>query len=395
MVEPVELLGYILISNPIRKEAKSTFKYFDRQGVNIKVISGDNHLTVARVAKQAGIRDADKLIDATEIGEGDYEEVVKKYNVFGRVKPDQKKKLIKALQKNGNTVAMTGDGVNDILAMKTADCSIAMASGSEAARNVSQIVLTDSNFSSMPSVVAEGRKVINNVQKVATLFVTKNVFSFFIVCFVIATNFFMFEKVNSFPLLPRQLSLIDTLTIGIPATLLAFLPNNKPIQGRFMFNVLKNALPGALAVLFNAVIIYFAAFYASDYISIANIPTMITIATAVTCLLVLLRVFLPINGFKILLFVAIGVILSVLIFGDLSRAAQGLEVSFGFTKLSFPEVLLLIVLAEATYPVIQVCSLSFVKTVRKFFQENKGLWKINQDEDDDFIEEEEEIPELL
>jgi hypothetical protein len=162
-----------------------------------------------------------------------------------------------------------------------------------------------------------------------------------------------------------------------------------------MFNVLKNALPGALAVLFNAAIIYFTAFYFDSFISINNVPTMITIATAVTCLLVLLRVFLPINGFKILLFVAIGVILSVLIFGDLSKAAQGLEVSFGFTKLSFPEVLLLIVLAEATYPVIQVCSLSFVKTVRKFFAENKGLWKINQEEDDDFIEEEEEIPELL
>ena len=391
----IKAIALIVIQDNIREGAHKTLSFFRRNEVKILVISGDNPLTVSAIARKAGVQGAQKYINMSEVKDKDIPKIVDKYVVFGRVTPSQKQLLVKALKEKGHTVAMTGDGVNDILALKEADCSIAMASGSEAARNVSQIVLTDSNFSSMPSVVAEGRKVINNVQKVATLFVTKNVFSFFIVCFVIATNFFMFEKVNSFPLLPRQLSLIDTLTIGIPATLLAFLPNNKPIQGRFMFNVLKNALPGALAVLFNAVIIYFAAFYASDYISITNIPTMITIATAVTCLLVLLRVFLPINGFKILLFVAIGVILSVLIFGDLSRAAQGLEVSFGFTKLSFPEVLLLIVLAEATYPVIQVCSLSFVKTVRKFFQENKGLWKINQDEDDDFIEEEEEIPELL
>lgn len=169
----VDLLGYILISNPIRKEARNTFKYFERQGVNVKVISGDNPLTVARVAKQAGIKDADKLIDATEIGEGDYEEVVRKYNVFGRVKPDQKKKLIKALQKNGNTVAMTGDGVNDILAMKSADCSIAMASGNSAAVQASQVVLLDSDFARMPKVVDEGRKVVNNIERSASLFLVK------------------------------------------------------------------------------------------------------------------------------------------------------------------------------------------------------------------------------
>lgn len=392
----IKAIALIVIQDNIREGAHKTLGFFRRNEVKILVISGDNPLTVSAIARKAGVQGAQKYINMSEVKDKDIPKIVDKYVVFGRVTPSQKQLLVKALKEKGHTVAMTGDGVNDILALKEADCSIAMASGSEAARNVSQIVLTDSNFSSMPSVVAEGRKVINNVQKVATLFITKNVFSFFIVCFVIAINFMELSgKVNSFPLLPRQLSLIDTLTIGLPATILAFLPNNKPIQGRFMFNVLKNGLPGALAVLFNAVIIYFAAFYASDYINIENVSTMITIATAVTCLLVLLRVFLPINGFKILLFVAIGITLSILIFGDLSRAANGEKVLFGFTKLSFPELLLLIVLAEATYPVIQVCSLSFVKTVRTFFQENKDLWKINQDEDDDFIEEEEEIPELL
>lgn len=210
----VDLLGYILISNPIRKEARNTFKYFERQGVNVKVISGDNPLTVARVAKQAGIKDADKLIDATEIGEGDYEEVVRKYNVFGRVKPDQKKKLIKALQKNGNTVAMTGDGVNDILAMKSADCSIAMASGNSAAVQASQVVLLDSDFARMPKVVDEGRKVVNNIERSASLFLVKNIFSFLMAIFSLV--FAM-----SYPLRPAQIALISAFTIGLPSFLLA------------------------------------------------------------------------------------------------------------------------------------------------------------------------------
>ena len=233
----VDLLGYILISNPIRKEARNTFKYFERQGVNVKVISGDNPLTVARVAKQAGIKDADKLIDATEIGEGDYEEVVRKYNVFGRVKPDQKKKLIKALQKNGNTVAMTGDGVNDILAMKSADCSIAMASGNSAAVQASQVVLLDSDFARMPKVVDEGRKVVNNIERSASLFLVKNIFSFLMAIFSLV--FAM-----SYPLRPAQIALISAFTIGLPSFLLALENNYNPIRGKFIPNVLYRAIPG-------------------------------------------------------------------------------------------------------------------------------------------------------
>ena len=235
----VDLLGYILISNPIRKEARNTFKYFERQGVNVKVISGDNPLTVARVAKQAGIKDADKLIDATEIGEGDYEEVVRKYNVFGRVKPDQKKKLIKALQKNGNTVAMTGDGVNDILAMKSADCSIAMASGNSAAVQASQVVLLDSDFARMPKVVDEGRKVVNNIERSASLFLVKNIFSFLMAIFSLV--FAM-----SYPLRPAQIALISAFTIGLPSFLLALENKYNRIRGKFIPNVLSRAIPGGI-----------------------------------------------------------------------------------------------------------------------------------------------------
>lgn len=179
----VSALGYILLSNPIRKEVKPTFEYFGKQGINIKVISGDNPVTVSRVAGQAGIVGADKYIDAQEIHDGKYEEAVKKYNVFGKVKPEQKKKFVTALQNLGNTVAMTGDGVNDILAMKKADCSVAMASGNSTAVQASQVVLLDSNFARMPDVVNEGRRVVNNIQRSASLYLVKNIFSFLMAIF--------------------------------------------------------------------------------------------------------------------------------------------------------------------------------------------------------------------
>ena len=389
----IKAVALIVIQDNIRQGAQKTLSFFRKNEVKLLVISGDNPLTVSAIARKAGVKGSQKYINMSEVKDKDIPNIVDKYVVFGRVTPSQKQLLVKALKEKGHTVAMTGDGVNDILALKEADCSIAMASGSEAARNVSQIVLTDSNFSSMPSVVAEGRKVINNVQKVATLFITKNVFSFFIVCFIIATNF-MFKTGNSFPLLPRQLSLIDTLTIGLPATILTVLPNNKPIQGKFMFNVLKNALPGALVVLFNAAIIYLSHFYFELDVRSESISTMITIVTATTCLLVLLRVFVPINGFKVLLFIAVAIIMGFLIFNDLSLASQGLEPSFGFVSLNFSEGMLIIALCEAAYPLIWIFSLSFTKTVKKFLQETKWVDRDN-DEDEEAFEEEEEYVEIV
>lgn len=383
----IKALALIVIQDNIRQGAHKTLSFFRKNEVKILVISGDNPLTVSAIARKAGVKGSQKYINMSEVKDKDIPNIVDKYVVFGRVTPSQKQLLVKALKEKGHTVAMTGDGVNDILALKEADCSIAMASGSEAARNVSQIVLTDSNFSSMPSVVAEGRKVINNVQKVATLFITKNVFSFFIVCFVIVTNF-MFKTGNSYPLRPSQLSLIDTLTIGLPATILTVLPNNKPIQGRFMFNVLKNALPGALVVLFNAAIIYLSHFYFKLDVRSESISTMITIVTAVTCLLVLLKVFVPINGFKVLLFIAVAAIMGFLIFNDLSLASKGLEPSFGFVSLNFSEAILIIALCEAAYPLIWIFSLSFTKTLKKFLQETKWVDRDN-DEDDEFEDDEE------
>lgn len=235
LTEAVTPLGYILLTNPIRKEAKSTFQYFAKQGVDIKVISGDNPVTVARVANQAKISGADKYLDAQTIQEGGYEEAAKNYNVFGRVKPAQKRKFVEALQKQGNTVAMTGDGVNDILAMKKADCSIAMASGNSAAVQASQVVLLDSNFARMPEVVNEGRRVVNNVQRSASLFLVKNIFSFLMAIFALVMTI-------NYPLQPSQITMISAFTIGLPSFLLALEENEQ----RIIPNVLAKAFSGGL-----------------------------------------------------------------------------------------------------------------------------------------------------
>lgn len=233
-------LLFIALQNPVRENAVETFRYFAKQGVAIKVISGDNPVTVSEVARAAGIADAGVYVDAAELkNEEDYDNAVEKYTVFGRVKPDQKKLLVQALQKKGHFVAMTGDGVNDIMAMKAADCSIAMASGSDAAVQSSQIVLLDSDFSHMPGIVAEGRRVIGNIERSATLFLMKNMFSMLMAVYSILTFI-------TFPLLPGQMSLVSGFNIGVPAFLLALEPNEKRIEGRFIKKVLVRSAPAAL-----------------------------------------------------------------------------------------------------------------------------------------------------
>ena len=238
MIEP---LGFVVLSNPIRKGAVKTFQYFNEQNVAIKVISGDSPKTVSEVAKQAGIANSDKYIDASLL---DTDEKIKQaavqYTVFGRVTPKQKQKLVQALQEAGHTVAMTGDGVNDILAMKDADCSVAMASGSEAASQAAQVVLMDSDFSKMPDVVFEGRRVVNNIQRSSSLFLVKNIFSLLL-------SVFSAVFLITYPLEPSQISLIGMFTIGIPGFLLALEPNKNRIQGHFLKNVLLKALPAGLA----------------------------------------------------------------------------------------------------------------------------------------------------
>lgn len=244
LTEKVTPLAYVTLSNPIRKKAKETFAYFAEQGVQVKVISGDNPTTVSEVAKEAGIHGAERYIDASTLRTPkEIADAMKVYTVFGRVTPDQKRAFVQALKDDGNTVAMTGDGVNDVLALKDADCSIAMASGSEAACQAAQVVLLESDFSCMPSVVLEGRKVVNNIQRSASLFLVKNIFSFLLSIF---SAVFMLR----YPLEPSQVSLISMFTIGIPGFFLALEPNTSRIKGHFLTNVLLKALPAGLTDVF-------------------------------------------------------------------------------------------------------------------------------------------------
>ncbi len=248
-VNPIAL---IFLNNLIREDAPATFKYFAEQGVSIRVISGDNPITVSEVASRAGILNADRYIDTSVlVTNEDFSDAVQKYTVFGRVTPDQKRKLVRAFQSQGHTVAMTGDGVNDVLALKDSDCGIAMASGSQAASQVSQIVLLDSQFSAMPSIVAEGRRVINNIQRAASLFLVKNIFSFSLALLLLFINL-------PFPMQAIQLSLISALTIGVPAFFLALEPNYARVEGKFMRNVIRRAMPGGLT---NLILVLIAGFF--------------------------------------------------------------------------------------------------------------------------------------
>ncbi len=240
----VKLLGLVLILDKVRKEANETIKYFYKQGVDIKIISGDNPSTVSKIAKQVGVKNYNKYIDMSTVKGENIEKIASQYTIFGRVSPIQKKDLVLALKKQGKTVAMTGDGVNDVLALKSSDCSIAMANGSDATRAVSQLILLDSNFASMPKVVAEGRRSINNIQRSSSLFLVKTIYS------TILALMFLILKVE-YPFVPIQLSLISVITIGIPSFILALEPNKEKIHGNFLKNIIFRALPAGLSVVLN------------------------------------------------------------------------------------------------------------------------------------------------
>ncbi len=284
----IEIISLILIEDNIRPDAINTIKYFRDSGVSVRVISGDNPITVSKISQRAGIEKAEDYISLDGLADADVIKAATKYTVFGRVSPAQKKLLIQTLKEEGMTVAMTGDGVNDILALKEADCSIAVASGSEAARNVSHLVLMDSNFDSMPKVVAEGRRVINNVTSVAALFLTKTIFSLLLAIQALQTG--------TYPISTNQLIIIDFFCIGFPSFFLVYEPNNKTAEGKFLFNVLKKALPGALVIL----LISLLTFALSDELQLDAISysTIIVIAATHTCMMVLFKTCKPFNTLR-------------------------------------------------------------------------------------------------
>ena len=246
--DDLQVMGYVLIEDEIRKEAKDTLEFFKEQGVKVKIISGDNYKTVMKIAGRVGLRNL-KGVDATNLTDDELVSIAKDTDIFGRVTPHMKKSIIRALKKAGYIVAMTGDGVNDVLALKESDCSVVMASGSDAAKSVGQLVLLDSNFASMPKIVAEGRQTINNIERSASLLLVKTIYTIFL----IFTSVFFQSK---FFYVPIQLSLITACTIGIPSFILALEPNHNLVDNKkFLLKILKKSLPGGLTVFLDVVII--------------------------------------------------------------------------------------------------------------------------------------------
>lgn len=346
LTESVIPMGLILLTNPIRRDAPETFRYFAQQGVTIKVISGDNPLTVSQIAAEAGIPGAENYVDASTLEtEEALRTAAEQYTVFGRVTPEQKRLLVRALQSAGHTVGMTGDGVNDVLALKEADCSIAMASGCDAAAQVSQLVLLESDFSAMPSVVAEGRRVVNNIQRSASLFLVKNIFSFlmavFSACFML-----------NYPLEPAQISLISMFTIGIPGFFLALQPNTEVIHGRFLSNVLIKALPAGLTdfLVVGALVIFGRVFAVNE----TDISTACTMLLAIVGFMILYHISKPLNLLRWIVWIGSGVGLLVcsIYLGDI----------FGITHMSMECVMLFVVFAIVTEPVLRYSTMFIERT---------------------------------
>lgn len=329
--KPVAL---ILLQDNIRKDAPKTIEWFKQNDVDIKIISGDNPITVSEVARRCGVNDYNKYISLQGLSNNEVMEAANKYAIFGRVSPEQKAILVKTLKSQGKTVAMTGDGVNDILALKEADCSIAIAAGSDAARSVSQLVLLDSNFSSMPSVVAEGRRVVNNIQKSSSLFLMKTVFAIFISIFVICMG-------KPYPFSPIQFILLEMFVIGLPSFFLALQPNTNRIKGRFLSNVAKNTLPAGLCLVGSVITMYIYQMFTP--ITTDVLVTMSSIAIVVCGFIALYSMCKPFNLFKSIMYVSCLIVCTtaIVLLYDL----------FKYVPMAYTEKLFLIIVCFASYMV--------------------------------------------
>lgn len=323
-----QLMGFILIKDKIRYNAEKTLNFFRKQGVNIKVISGDNPVTVSKIAERVNLQNADSYVDATTLQtDADIREAAGKYTIFGRVTPSQKQQIIKALKSEGHTVAMVGDGVNDVLAMKESDCSVAMASGSDIARNVSHLVLLNSDFASMPRAVAEGRKAINNIQRSSSLFLVKTIYSF-----LLAVLFFIIPA--PYPFIPIQMTLLSAITIGIPAFILGLEPNRERIQGNLFKNIISKSLPAALTTVI--ALLACVGIYSFFHISQARYSTLTVVTTGVIGIILLYKISRPLNKLRktLLWGVSISLLIGILYFTRL----------FELEPLNWINILLLIVI---------------------------------------------------
>ena len=315
MVGEAEPVGFVTIRDEIRTSAAETIGYFNEQGVTLNVISGDDPRTVSSIARVVGVPGADAYVDATTLDTpAKLDAAVDRYHVFGRVTPQQKRELVQALKRRGHTVAMTGDGVNDVLALKEADCSVAMAAGSDAARNVAEIVLVDNDFASMPAVVAEGRRSINNLQRSASLFLTKTLFSMGLAALCIALPPYPFE--------PIQMTLINFFCIGAPGFVLGLEPNNARVKGSFLTNVLKRALPASVAVILAAMLdIFVARVFGFSQLTLSTMCLLTSCAASVS---LIWRISQPLTPLRVVLFVFVvaGILTGVIGFPGLLSIAN-------------------------------------------------------------------------
>ena len=398
---PPKPIAFILIEDQIRPEASETIRYFRESGVEVKVISGDNPVTVSEVAKRVGIASAENYISLDGLTDDEVYDAALKYTVFGRVKPNQKQIIVRSLKNHKKTVAMTGDGVNDILALKEADCSIAMASGSDAVRSVAQLVLLDSSFASMPKVVDEGRRAINNVQQMAMLFLVKTFFILTLVFLTITGFFKKFSGDGSFPFTnPTQLLMIEIFVIGIPSVFLTIQPNKNRVSGHFLWNVLQKSLPGVVAIIFGVIVTYLLNYKCGFGVDLTK--TIVVVTTTFIGLMILYLACKPFNWKKIALFVGMAACCAfrtsqavfqkplINLFGitnilkeqfDLQNVIITYVDASGNEVVNLTAVLLTLCLVALSFIIMSVCSyiisvinkIAIVKTINKSKQEVQAV----------------------
>lgn len=337
----IDEAALIIIEDIIREEAPEVLNYFKEEGVNIKVISGDNPITVSAVAMRAGVDGWDKYIDARKLPESvdQLSKVIEDYDIFGRVTPHQKKNLVKAFQKNGHMVAMTGDGVNDVLALKEADCGIAMGNGSDATKAVAQLVLLDSKFSSLPQIVAEGRQQINNLERVAELFLSKTVF------YVLLAFIFCVVRLP-YPILPIQSSLVGSTAIGIPSLFLAMLSFKGKVEPNFLKRILSASVPNGIIMVIFTTISYVMAY--SSGVGVHKSRTVALLVLAAISLIILIRVSYPLTKLKIVLTGSMAAVIALFYIVPIGRRI------FSLTPINHVDVLIAVIFAALSLPLMHI-----------------------------------------
>lgn len=328
----IDILGILVLEDHIREDASQIIDWFRRNGVSVRIITGDNPATASEIARRVGILEHEKYISLEGMSNEEVRHIARDYCIFGRVSPEQKEAIIQALKDDGHTVAMTGDGVNDILALRVADCSIAMASGSDAAKNVSNLVSLDSNFSSLPDVVREGRRVINNLQRAISIYLVKTIFAMVLtVIFDILLLLYGIE----YPFETSNMLIWEVINIGLGSLFLSLQPNDEKIKSNFMTNILSKVLPAALLQIVMVVVIYaFAYFKIGSFITLENAKDLAILAFSTGSFIILLRICMPVDAYRAMLTIGIGFLDLAIVFAD-SRLALSRESALGWFGVNY------------------------------------------------------------